>query len=467
MKKLLLFSIVLLTSISISAQDIVGDWHGVLEVPGAKMRLVIHISKNDIGYTTLLDSPDQGANRIPVPQTTYNDGELILDLSNLSAAYRGILNQENETFQGEFVQMGQSFPLNFSRQEIEGPKRPQHPKKPYPYHSEEVTFHNSKQDVTLAGTLTLPEKGENFPAVILITGSGPQNRDEEILNHKPFLVISDYLTRNGIAVLRYDDRGVGASTGSFSGSTTADFATDTEAAFEYLKTRTEINPEKIGLLGHSEGGMIAPIVAATHQDVGFIILLAAPGVSLGNVLLKQQELISKSMGVSDKFIALNKAINEKAYGLIAENKDSKELRKILKTYFEESLEKYPEWKEITGPNTPNNEIVEELLTVYMDPWILFSIPYNPAPTLEKVKCPVLVINGTMDLQVDADQNLPPIKEALRKGGNIHVTIKELEGLNHLFQESQTGSPMDYGNIEETFSLTVLEIIKDWIRENNF
>jgi fermentation-respiration switch protein FrsA (DUF1100 family) len=173
------------------------------------------------------------------------------------------------------------------------------------------------------------------------------------------------------------------------------------------------------------------------------------------------------MGVSDKFIALNKAINEKAYGLIAENKDSKELRKILKTYFEESLEKYPEWKEITGPNTPNNEIVEELLTVYMDPWILFSIPYNPAPTLEKVKCPVLVINGTMDLQVDADQNLPPIKEALRKGGNIHVTIKELEGLNHLFQESQTGSPMDYGNIEETFSLTVLEIIKDWIRENNF
>lgn len=462
-KAILLFGIFLIT-LSTFAQDITGDWYGVLDIGIAQLPLVLHIKQENSGYSATLDSPDQNAKGIPVPSIHFKSDTLRLDLSNLQAKYVGEFDRETSTFDGNFTQLGQTLPLKFSRKKTEAAKRPQMPKKPYPYQSEEITFRNEQQGDTLAGTLTLPKKGKNFPAVILITGSGPQNRNEELLGHKPFLVISDYLTRNGIAVLRYDDRGVGESTGTFTGSTTADFATDAYAAFRYLKTRKEIDPTKIGLMGHSEGGMIAPIVASKHRNVGFLVLLAGPGVGLDKVLLKQGKLIGKASGISAEILKKNDSINKIVFALIREEKDSVKLRKDIKALYQNSLKEQPELNVEADKGMSNEQYIAKVLQQVMDPWMRYGITYNPSSTLEKVKCPVLALNGSRDLQVDADQNLPAIKNALAKGGNTHVTAKKLEGLNHLFQESKTGSPTDYQKIEQTFSPKVLKIIGDWIAE---
>lgn len=462
MKKLLLLFVLLLTVNIMYSQDITGDWYGTLEVPGAKLRMVLHINETENGYETTLDSPDQGANGIRVAKTEFVENNLRLELPNIMAVYTGTL--KDGKFEGIFNQMGQELKLDFSKEKSEGPKRPQHPTEPFPYKSEEVTFQNKEQDVTLAGTLTLPEKGNAFAAAILITGSGPQNRDEEILEHKPFLVIADYLTRHGIAVLRYDDRGVGESTGEFSGATSADFATDVEAAFSYLKTRKEINSKRIGLIGHSEGGMIAPMVATKHKNVAFVVMLAGTGVDLGEVLLVQQEKIFEAIGYDEEFIKINKEVNTEAYQLIRDTKDANELESKLESYFTDAIRKYPNFNSQINQGVSNKEYIQMLVDTYTDPWMRYAISHDPAVDLKKVKCPVLALNGTKDLQVDAAQNLTAIKSALAKGKNKKVTIHELEGLNHLFQESETGLPTEYGLIEETFSPTALEIMKDWILE---
>ncbi|HAH58159.1 MAG TPA: alpha/beta hydrolase, partial [Bacteroidales bacterium] len=299
MKTISILIVTLLISHVLTAQDITGQWNGILNVPGIQLRLVFNVSKSDKGYSSTMDSPDQGANDIPVTNTTFENSNIKFEVANLRIEYIGEL-KGNEII-GTFKQAGQEFPMNLSRKAIEKEviKRPQEPSKPYNYYSEEVTFQNTKANILLAGTLTLPEKEGNFPVVILITGSGPQNRDEELLGHKPFLVIADYLTKNGIGVLRYDDRGVGQSTGDFKAATTADFATDVESAIEYLKTRKEVNVHKIGLIGHSEGGIIAPMVASASNDVSFIVLLAGTGIRGDKLLLLQQELIAKANGVSE------------------------------------------------------------------------------------------------------------------------------------------------------------------------
>src|SRR5699024_10947933 len=258
--------------------------------------------------------------------------------SNMMASFSGAVLTSPQRIKGTFSQRGMRFPLIFTREKPAVPKRPQELKKPYPYHSEEVTFHNDISDITLAGTLTYPKTGTDFPAVILITGSGPENRNEELMGHKPFLVIADYLTRQGIAVLRYDDRGVAESGGTYKGSTILDFATDAAAAFQYLQTRDEIDADKIGLMGHSGGGAIAPLVAANNKQVAFVITLAGPGVKGGQLLLKQQELIGKASGLSEDYIALNKSINRKAYQIITATEDSTALRHKLHAYFTTAIE---------------------------------------------------------------------------------------------------------------------------------
>lgn len=462
MKKLFLFIGLSILSFNAIAQDITGDWYGSLDVGITKLRMVLHIQQSGDNYSATMDSPDQNAKDIPVPNITFKTDTLKIDLSNLGAKYVGVYDAESETIEGIFSQMGQNLEVDFSREKIAAAKRPQTPEPPFPYHSEDLTFRNEKEGINLAGTLTYPKKGKDFPAVILIVGSGPHDRNEEIFHHKPFLVIADYLTRHGIAVLRYDDRGVGQSSGQFSGATTADLATDVEAAFKYLKTRPEINASKIGLIGHSEGGMIAPIVAVKHSDVDFVVLLAGPAVKGADILLEQQLLIGKAEGMPEHVLKINSKINKKAFEMIENTKDSVELGKKLKEHVESSLKKYPEWNTEKERGVTDKAFVKMILGSYMDPWMRYFIAYDPQPVLEKLKTPILALDGTNDVQVSAKQNLPALKKALKKAGNKDVTIKKMKNLNHLFQESKSGSISEYAEIEQTFSPKALEIIKNWI-----
>jgi hypothetical protein len=319
--------------------------------------------------------------------------------------------------------------------------------KPYPYREEEVTYENKPAAVTFAATLTIPEGKGPFPAVFLITGSGPQDRDEAILGHRPFFVLADYLTRKGIVVLRADDRGFGKSTGSFAAATTADFATDAEAAVAYLKTRGEVDAKKIGLIGHSEGGIIAPMVAARNSDVAFIVMMAGPGVPGDQILPEQHRLIAEANGTSPTQAEKDAAQEKKLLAYVESEKDDAVLDKGLREKLAGAV-----------PEAQLGVAVHQLTS----PWMKFFLTYDPVPTLEKVKCPVLAINGEKDLQVPPKQNLPPIRKALAASGNKNYEVDELPGLNHLFQTATTGSVNEYAEIEETMSPVAMEKMASWI-----
>lgn len=440
-------------------QDITGAWSGSLQLGGSQLRVVLNITKTANGYTSTLDSPDQGAKGIPVSNTLFENGKLNIEISAAGIAYSADFH--NDTFVGTFKQSGKEFPLTLTKGDVvtEPSKRPQEPQKPYPYYSEEVTFDNLKAQITLAGTLTLPQKKGKFPAVILISGSGPQNRDEELLGHKPFLVIADYLTRHGIAVLRFDDRGVGQSKGVFKGATSADFASDVESAVAYLKTRQDIR--QIGLMGHSEGGLIAPMVAATNANVAFIVLLAGTGIRGDKLLLMQQELIARANGENENDIALGKKVNEKAFDLIVKSTDSEQLKNDLTAYLTQALKENPTMK---PPGVSNEVFIAQEVTTTTTPWFRYFMKYDPVSNLKKVKCPVLTLNGEKDLQVPAKENLSAIESALKEGGNNKITTKMYAGLNHLFQECKTGSPAEYPTISQTFSPAVMEDFTQWIKQ---
>lgn len=452
MKNISLCFLLIITASITHAQNITGAWHGTLKVGGMQLRLVFNIVKTDSGFSSTLDSPDQGAKGIPVTSTAFDGSKLKLSVTNPGIEYNAEFH--NNIFTGTFKQNGQAFPLDLSKDSIgkQVVKRPQEPTKPYPYYSEEVSFKNNNANITLAGTLTLPAKEGNYPVVVLITGSGPQNRDEELMGHKPFLVIADYLTRNGIAVLRYDDRGTAQSTGNFESATSADFADDVESAIAYLTTRKEINKKKIGLIGHSEGGIIAPMVAARSKDVHFIVLLAGTGIRGDKLLLLQKEKIERQMGIAETEIAKAQKIIGGAYNIVLNTKPGDTaLASNIHTYLKQSAEnKIPE------------EQINAITTQILTPWMIYFLKYDPAPALEKTTCPVLVMNGDKDLQVPAKENLTAIQKALQKGNNKKVMIKEFTDFNHLFQECKTGLPNEYGIIEQTFSPVALHEITDWI-----
>jgi len=454
--------IALLTSISLSAQDITGQWNGALKVQGTQLRLVFNVIKTDSGLSSTMDSPDQGANGIPTTTTSFENSIFKVTISSAKIEYEGKLGQDN-VIVGTFKQGGQSFLMNLSKEKIEKEKllRPQEPTKPYAYYSEDITFENKKAGINLAGTLTLPTKDGIFPVVILISGSGPQNRDEELLGHKSFLVLSDFLTKNGIAVLRYDDRGTALSKGDFKTATSADFATDVESAIMYLKTRKEINKNKIGLMGHSEGGLIASMVASKSKDVAFIVLLAGTGIQGDEILLLQQKLIGKASGVSDIDLQKSELENRKAFDIVKKSNNLELLNIDLTTFIKQSLKDNPNEEKPQGMS--DDDFVKLQVKQIATPWMQYFIKYNPAPALEKVKCPVLAVNGEKDLQVPPKENLEAIKKALTKGGNKNVTIKELPNLNHLFQECKIGSPDEYATIEQTFSPTALTEILKWLQ----
>jgi pimeloyl-ACP methyl ester carboxylesterase len=461
MRKLTICILAVLMASSVLGQDITGQWNGLLNVQGMKLRLVFHITQTDQGYSSTMDSPDQGAAGIPMSSTVFENPKLTLKMVNAAIEYEGELKDGQIT--GTFKQQGMSFPMDLKREVIEKPvvNRPQEPKKPYPYYSEEVTFENKKAGVKLAGTLTLPAKESKYPVVILITGSGPQNRDEELMGHKPFLVLADHLTRNGIAVLRYDDRGTAQSTGDFSKATSVDLASDVEAAIVYLKSRKDIDKKKIGLIGHSEGGIIAPMVASKSKDVSFIVLLAGTGIPGDQLLLLQQELIGKASGMSESDLLKNREINKGCFDIIIKASDQDQLKADLTGYLKQTINEFPADQRPAGMS--DDDLIKMVLNQITSTWMQYFIKYDPVPALQKVKCPVLALNGEKDLQVPPGENLAAIGKALEKGRNKKATIKEMPGLNHLFQECTIGSPDEYAMIEQTFSPIALEVVAKWIQ----
>lgn len=444
--------------------SIEGIWQGKLKIPGIELTIVFKISENPDGtLTATMDSPDQGVTGIPVEEVIFIDNTLRLEVKSAGGVFEGKVNEGFLVIEGEWKQSGQTLPLTLKRvDKAVEILRPQVPKKPYPYIEEELVYENKEVGITLAGTLTLPSGKGPSPVVLLISGSGPQDRNETIYNHRPFLVLADYLTRQGIAVLRVDDRGVGKSTGDFSQATSVDFASDVLAGIEYLKTRKEINPEQIGLIGHSEGGLIAPMVAVKSPDVAFIILMAGTGLTGEEILYLQGALMYRAMGVSEEDITKNRQFNERIFSVLKEEDDSENAEERLRQMFMDDWEKMSdEEKEQMGD--PEVFLKAQLQSL-LSPWLKFFLTYDPKPALTKVKCPVLAINGEKDLQVLPKENLNAIEEALVAGGNKNFTVKELPGLNHLFQTAQTGLPAEYVKIEETISPEALKIIGDWIFE---
>ncbi len=467
MKSVTCFIVVLLFSISIIAQEknISGVWLGKLELPNTmKLTVVFNISVNSDGtFTSTLDSPDQGAKGIPTESTTVSGDSINISIPAIRGNYKGKIFFEDMKIEGKWSQGGMSLDLVVNKvDKVEEVKRPQEPKEPFPYNAEEVLFENEKDNVTLAGTLTYPKDGNNFPAVVLITGSGGQNRNEELLGHKPFLVIADYLTRNGIAVLRFDDRGIAESTGNHESATSEDFGKDVLAAVEFLKERKEVDKSKIGLIGHSEGGLIAPIAAVNSNDVAFIILMAGPGIPGDSILVLQNELILRAEGSSEDEIQKSILSQRKFLSAIKQIDDEKKLTESLNKIFTEEFESMTEEEKskLGDPEVYKNMQMKILTSA----WFKNFVKYNPIPTLEKVKCPVLAINGENDLQVPPKENLSAIETALKKAGNKNFETKLLPGLNHLFQTSSTGKVSEYGQIEETISPIALETMLNWIKK---
>ena len=460
MKKVIFTVVTIITCLSVNGQAVTGDWYGVLKVQGMELRLVFHINESKNDYTATLDSPDQNAYGIPINSVSFENNLLTLKIDQLGAGYTGTLSSEGK-INGTFNQGGQSFPLELSKQKQEKKvlSRPQEPKKPYPYHVEEVRFKSDGGKIELAGTLTLPEKEGSFPVAILISGSGPQNRDEEFMTHKPFLVLADHLTRNGIAVLRYDDRGFAESTGEHMSATSLDFAKDVEAAIDYLKSRKEINKKQIGLIGHSEGGLIAPIVAANSKDVDFIVLLAGPGVSGDQILLQQVGLIGKTAGLSDAYIQNEKKVAQGVFDIVIKYKDPNLRERELKKYYEKVFTDFPEVVKNSGMK--KEDLINLNVAQTKRAWYKYFIEYDPAISLQKVQCPVLAVNGSKDVQV-APENLVAIKKALENGDNKNFTVKEFPDMNHLFQVCKTGAINEYATIEQTMSPLVLEEVSGWI-----
>jgi uncharacterized protein len=437
-----------------------GSWLGKIKTGAIELRVIFNLSiieKDSLVAT--LDSPDQGAKNIKLGPVTLSGVTLKISAGALLAEYNGTIKNDTN-IEGTWKQAGASNILNMVKLKTAfSVNRPQEPKPPFSYTSEDVTFSNDNFNIKLAGTLTIPAGNGPFPAVILITGSGGQNRNEELMGHKPFWVIADYLSRNGIAVLRYDDRGVGKSQGTQLNATTADLATDARAAFSFLKNNRRINQKEIGLIGHSEGGLIAPIIASDNPDISFIVSLAGPGVTGQQIVIRQAQEIGRLSGSSEKQIKETTETNKKLYAVLRKEKDNKKAEVKIIALYKEILEKKK------TPKTETENAVNQLRATFgasTYTWFRYFIMTDPAIFWKEVKCPVLALNGEKDLQVAAHENLPAIEKALKSSGNKSIKTIKLNGLNHLFQHCKTGLPAEYGQIEETFSPEALRIITDWI-----
>lgn len=440
-----------------AASSVEGNWQGALDVGTFKLRLVLKISKSVDGkLTATVDSLDQNAKDLVVDTITFQDGTLNFEMKALGASYVGTLSKDGSKLTGKFTQGG-VLPLDFTRvtdaSQMEL-KRPQTPKKPYPYKEEEVSYENKQDQVKLAATLTLPPGSGPFPAVVLITGSGPQDRNESLLGHQPFLVLADYLTKQGIAVLRADDRGMGGTSKGGPNDTTENYAADALAGVEFLKTRKEINVKQIGLIGHSEGGLAAPMAATKSNDVAFIVLMAGPGMPGGELLTKQIRLIAAAE--CEKEVERAVADGQELITTVVQEKDAAVARQKL---HEAAVKRTEAAKKKIDAQLANSDAQS---AAWATPWFRYFLTYDPRPTLLRVQVPVLAINGEKDLQVPAKEDLEAIEEALKDAGNKDYKIVLLPNLNHLFQTTKAGAPSEYAEIEETLAPILLQTIGDWI-----
>jgi len=465
---LLLTAIFFFTASSLLPQETfnpIGTWQGKIQIsPVVQLTLVLHVQKNDAGaLTATMDSPDQSAYGIKIDAINVTADSLTFFVRAIAGKYAAMFNRDSSMLLGKWSQGAYSFRLNLKKTDkVEEVKRPQLPAKPYPYNDEEVVFENKIDSIKLGGSFTFPKEDKNFPALILITGSGWEDRDETIFNHKPFLVLADYLTRKGYAVLRFDDRGGGASTGDASKATTPDFANDVSAAVDYLLTRKEVDAKKIGLIGHSEGGMIAPMVAVKRNDIAVLVLLAGPGLTGEEILLRQAALIAKAEGMSQTEIEKSAKLSKSIYAELRKSESTNTAYERVKKLMEEYVTSLPDSEKNTLGDT--KAFIESQSNAVSSPWFRYFLTYDPIPALEKVKCPVLALNGEKDLQVPPKEDLDAIKQALTRGKNKKYKTLLLPDLNHLFQTAQTGSPNEYGKIEETISPTALQAISDWLNE---
>ena len=431
-----------------------GLWQAALITHGLRLRMQLHVAHDTDGQLVgALDSLDQQVSGLPAIGMELKEAAFRFEIPAVAGTFVGALHPAKNKLIGTWSQTGADEKIEFVRsdQPLEL-HRPQTPAKPYPYREEEISFSNAAAGVTLAGTLTLPKGAGPFPAALLIAGSGPNDRDEALASHRPFLVLADHLTRKGIAVLRYDKRGIGKSTGSADKATTLDLASDAQAALAYLKTRKEIDPARIALIGHSEGAMIAPLIASRTKDVAWVVLLAAPATVGEETLLNQSDLIGKAADLTDEQLEASLNFDQAAYDLVRTEKDSTALREKLTSLVKETG---------LGAAMPPT-LLETQLRMMESPWFRFFLDYDPLPNLKNLQVPVLALYGQKDLQVPAKLNLPLLKQALQDAGNKDADVRELPGLNHLFQHAYSGTPAEYAAIEETFSPDALQIISGWL-----
>jgi pimeloyl-ACP methyl ester carboxylesterase len=429
-----------------------GTWSGTLDTGAAELRIVFHVEQGDEGLTATMDSPDQGATGIPVSEVRVAGDSVVLSVAQIGGAYEGTLAPDEKKIEGTWTQGGQSLelPLTPPDEEEAAPlPRTQHPEPPYPYGVEEVTFENEDAGITLAGTLTRPEGEGPHPAVVLISGSGPQDRNSEVFNHKLFHVLADHLTRHGIAVLRSDERGVGDSEGTFDDATSEDFAGDVAAAVRVLKDRSGIDSDAVGLIGMSEGGLVAPMVHTQFEAVDFLVLMAGPGVPGHEILVAQGAKMASAQGASPSAVDSVRSGQRRIMNAIRTASDSagiaEQVRAVLK-----------EW------GLPDAQAQSQIERV-TSPWFRFFVQHDPAPTLRRVDVPVLALYGRKDLQVPPEQNVEPMRSALQDSPSDDVTVRVLDGLNHLFQPAETGLPTEYAQIDTTMAPTALEAVSTWIR----
>ncbi len=448
------------------------NWAGTIDLPGIKLEFTVALQPS----SGTISIPMQGAKDMALDGVAAGAESLVFTIKNpggnaaADAHFDLKLAPDGQTAVGTVKQGGGEFPVKARRlaegETVAGPVRPQEPKPPFPYHAADVTFENAAAHLTLAGTLTWPTTPGPHPAVVMITGSGAQDRDEALMGHRPFLVIADHLARHGIAVLRFDDRGFGKSTGSFMAATSDDFATDALAAVAYLKTRPEINPHSIGLVGHSEGGLIAPICASQSPDVAFVVLLAGTGVPGSEILPLQAKLISMAAGMSLEDADKQNAVMNEVFKLVNDGAADDVVLARIKDAVVTEIKSAPAAAAMSEQDISAraDQLAKDQFSQLSSKWFRRFLSLDPRQYLSKVKVPVLALNGSKDLQVPADQNLPEIRTALKAAGNTDVTITELPGLNHLFQHTQTGSPSEYATIEETFAPEALEAMSTWIRQ---
>ncbi|MBO9594719.1 MAG: alpha/beta fold hydrolase [Niabella sp.] len=439
-----------LCTAALYAQSVAGSWLGNLNLPnGIALPLVIHIEQSADSLRSKMDSPAQSVKDLPITRTSFANGILQFELQSPRIQYTG--NLRGDSIAGTFTQAGQAFPLVLKKNTDEDRpfyNRPQEPKPPFAYHSEDLSFENEQQGNRLAGTLTTPENKKDYPVVILITGSGAQDRNEALFGHKPFLVIADYFARHGIGTLRLDDRGVGGSDKGKDGATSADFATDISSAVHYLAAR---GYQRIGLVGHSEGGMIAPITASKNKAVKFVVSMAGPGIAIDSLMLQQLKATSKTQHIPEADLNTHIQAARKAYaftkGYTGDN---------LRTVLTDTLLQY-------FPQVP--DMVRAMAQTISTPWFTYFIRFNPQDYIRQLKIPVLAINGSLDVQVDARANLAGWEAGLKKAGNTSAEVKALKGLNHLFQQATTGAVSEYAQIEQTIAPEVLELMTNWILKN--